>query len=91
MTALELKECFVPTEHPGPVTILVPQLNGGFRTVQGHLLGAMFARGIVHHLRVEDRSGLTWTVPVAWVATKLDPRAFNLEPANQGERLYARR
>lgn len=37
------------------------------RSFTGHLKGAMYNAGVLHHVRVVDADGVLWMVPPAWL------------------------
>jgi hypothetical protein len=51
-----------------PVTVHQPIEEHGTRQFQGRLLSTMYARGVIHHYRVEGDDGLLYLTPPGWVA-----------------------
>jgi hypothetical protein len=51
-----------------PVTVHQPIDEHGTRQFQGRLLGAMCARGVIHHYRVEGDNGHLYLTPPGWIA-----------------------
>jgi hypothetical protein len=59
---------YVRARRAVPVLINQP-IHGdeGIRRFRGNLLGAMYARGEIHHYRVEDEDGTLYLVPPHWL------------------------
>jgi hypothetical protein len=59
---------YVRARRAIPVTVHQPIEEHGTRQFQGRLLGAMYARGMLHHYRVEGDDGHLYLTPPGWVA-----------------------
>ena len=56
----------MPATPAVPVFVDQPA-SEGVRRFRGRLLGAMYARGQVHHFRVEGDDGQLYLTPPAWL------------------------
>jgi hypothetical protein len=59
-----------------PVTVHQPIEEHGTRQFQGRLLGAMYARGVIHHYRVEGDDGHLYLTPPGWMAGEVNAPAL---------------
>ncbi len=64
-----LAACYVRARRPVPVLVARPAACDDippFR-FRGRLIGAMYARGELHHYRIEDGEGALFLCPPGWI------------------------
>ena len=67
-TPAPLNDRYVTARTAVAVTLNIPVTRNRHRTVTGALLGAMFARGEVHHYRIRGDNSAVYFAPGSWLA-----------------------